>query len=355
MIAAINKVAGTPLGRKYDRAMRARYGKSGVAIAGKTVLGEFGGRSTATGRGVVSSAGARGPAQFIPSTRAEYKRKYGVDPWAGDEEAIQMMMRHHLATGIEGYNPGMPTYRDYILGQRLGAANSQLIRGGGGRGSTPDSNGSRLGPGLPAESVTLPGTSYEAERSDARKKLLLGGRMDMSALLDYKRSVKPLQDIPDETFNLPAERGKLRPSAAPSRETPLGGGRPSSGATFNISGPNPGRLQPELKSFANKVARIYGKPLTGLDGSTHSKYTVNGNVSEHYTGNATDIFTSSQKDLLRMGRAALIAAGMPRAQARRAKGGLYNVGNHQIIFLTNEGGNHYDHLHISARKGSRRV
>jgi hypothetical protein len=78
-------------------------------------------------------------------------------------------------------------------------------------------------------------------------------------------------------------------------------------------------------------------------------------MSEHYTGNATDIFVTDQKELLRMGRAALIAAGMPRSQALAAKGDLYNVGNHQIIFLTKKGGNHFDHLHISARKGSRRA
>jgi hypothetical protein len=66
---------------------------------------------------------------------------------------------------------------------------------------------------------------------------------------------------------------------------------------------------------------------------------VNGNVSEHYTGNATDIFTINGKPavgerLIRAGRAALIAAGMPRKCAQGA-GGLYNVGNHQIIFGTN--------------------
>jgi hypothetical protein len=123
---------------------------------------------------------------------------------------------------------------------------------------------------------------------------------------------------------------------------------------FQISGPNPDRLQSSLTSFAKQVARIYGGSLVGKDGSTHSKYTTSGNVSQHYTGNATDIFQIDGKPatgdrLLRAGRAALIAAGMPRKEAMKATGGLYNVGSHQVIFLTNEGGNHYDHLHISAR------
>jgi hypothetical protein len=50
-----------------------------------------------------------------------------------------------------------------------------------------------------------------------------------------------------------------------------------------------------------------------------------------------------------MGHAALIAAGMPAAQARRIKGGLFNVGGYQVIFNTTEGGNHYNHLHVGLR------
>jgi hypothetical protein len=114
-------------------------------------------------------------------------------------------------------------------------------------------------------------------------------------------------------------------------------------------------------SFAEKVAGVLGDSLTGLDGSSHSKFTTTGNVSQHYTGNATDVFTIGgkrkgspgwQQTLIDAGRAALIAAGMPRAQAMKKGIGLYNVGSHQIIFGTNSaalGGDHTDHLHISAR------
>lgn len=118
--------------------------------------------------------------------------------------------------------------------------------------------------------------------------------------------------------------------------------------SFNITGPNPKRLKASLVSFAEQVAAQYGKPISGSDGTGHSRLTVNGNVSQHTTGNATDI-PAAGKDLIRMGQAALIAAGMPRSQARKQRGGLYNVGGHQIIFATNQGGNHFDHLHISAR------
>jgi hypothetical protein len=75
--------------------------------------------------------------------------------------------------------------------------------------------------------------------------------------------------------------------------------------------------------------------------------TVNGNESQHWTGHAADI-PSRGAALRRLGYLALIRAGMPRAQAAKARktGGLFNVGRYQIIFATDEGGNHYDHLHV---------
>lgn len=137
------------------------------------------------------------------------------------------------------------------------------------------------------------------------------------------------------------------PAGAPSGVTPLGGGTARDGV-FKITGPNPGRIKPSVVKFADKVSAVYGQPLTGSDGTGHSYLTVNGNVSQHSTGNATDI-PASGRELVRMGRAALIAAGMPRAQALKQTGGLFNVNGHQIIFNTHEGGDHTDHLHISAR------
>lgn len=95
------------------------------------------------------------------------------------------------------------------------------------------------------------------------------------------------------------------------------------------------------------VAHIFGHPLTITTGTNHSQYTVDGNVSAHWSGNAADIAASGNK-LKRMGFAALVFAGVSRKQARKmaSQGGLFNVGGYQIIFRTNEGGNHWNHLHI---------
>lgn len=149
---------------------------------------------------------------------------------------------------------------------------------------------------------------------------------------------------------LTAVRG-LQGTDAPARDiAPAAEPGDDGGSTgsVKITGPNPGRIKPHVLQFARRISSILGEPIVGSDGSGHSYLTVNGNVSQHSTGNATDV-PATGADLIRKGRAALIAAGMPAAQARKQKGGLYNVNGHQIIFNTHEGGDHTGHLHISAR------
>lgn len=343
VIAAINHVAATPLGRKYDRMARRRYGKSGVALAAKEVLGESGGR-----RNAVSRAGARGLTQFIPSTRDEVLRQTGYDAYGSNKDAIAAMMSYQLKRGVEGYNPGMSTYKDYILGQRIDPATNRALKRGGSSGGT--AGVTITGPKQTTVSLpesTIPGQSFAAERDAAKQALFLGGgKLTMQKLLAYKQQVDQLQDIPSRkvTGDLQVKTTGGQKIRIPG-DTPLGGG-PAGKGTFKITGPNPGRLKPELLTYARKVARVYGHTLTGSDGTGHSRLTVNGNVSEHTTGNATDI-PATGRELIRMGRAALIAAGMPRAEALKQTGGLFNVGNHQIIFNTHEGGDHTNHLHIS--------
>jgi hypothetical protein len=174
---------------------------------------------------------------------------------------------------------------------------------------------------------------------DAIISSFMGGRRKGTSLFD---DVVRRVDAAPPTVEAPTE-SKSKTAAMEAAQMGSGGS-----GQFKITGPNPGRLKPQLVSFAKQVAAVYGKPLTGSDGTGHSRLTVNGNVSQHSTGNATDIPASGQ-ELIRMGRAALIAAGMPRKQAMKQTGGLFNVGSHQIIFATNQGGNHFNHLHISAR------
>jgi hypothetical protein len=110
------------------------------------------------------------------------------------------------------------------------------------------------------------------------------------------------------------------------------------------------RHQQPILRFVGTIAQDFGKPLSVWDNTTHSRTTVNGNESAHYGGNAADI-PARGAQLKRLGYIALVRAGMSAAEAKRAsrKGGLFNVGGYQIIFATNVGGNHYDHLHVGIR------
>jgi hypothetical protein len=79
-----------------------------------------------------SSAGARGPTQFMPETRAAYVRQYHVDPWKNVDEALHgtgLFMKH---TGLGGYNPGSSTYIHEVLSAPVSLAHKgpQPLPGG---------------------------------------------------------------------------------------------------------------------------------------------------------------------------------------------------------------------------------
>lgn len=134
-------------------------------------------------------------------------------------------------------------------------------------------------------------------------------------------------------------------------------GRPGK-VTVSPSADRPGvRTDPAVVGFVKQVAGLYGRPLTIGTGTNHSRLTVNGNVSEHWSGKAADVPLTGRA-LVRAGQDALIAAGWSPARARKATGGLYNVqlpngGRAQIIFNTHEGGDHTNHLHVGLRPGRR--
>jgi len=123
-----------------------RYGvANGATLLLKIVSGESGFNMRA-----VSSADARGAAQFIPSTRDAYVRRYGVDPWKSPEEAIHAAAIYMHTSGLVAYNPGGgQAYIDYILGQDVQAAGSGRAFGrGGARSRSHEDSGGGLPGGL---------------------------------------------------------------------------------------------------------------------------------------------------------------------------------------------------------------
>jgi hypothetical protein len=105
-----------------------------------------------------------------------------------------------------------------------------------------------------------------------------------------------------------------------------------------------------VKQFVGELGASLGRPLTITTGTNHNEFVVGTQrESAHWTGHAADI-SMSGKALTRAGRRALILAGMSPKQAAKIKGGLFNIGGYQIIFNTNEGGNHFNHLHVGLRR-----
>ena len=207
VVRAISDLSKTSLGRRYNKFTKKTYGVSGPILAGKTVSGEFGGRSTKSGRGVVSSAGARGPAQFIASTRSDFIKQHGIDPWKGDAEAIKGLMIHQLTRGgLKGYNPGDPNYSKYILDQKIPREDRAALRGGSAGAPKPKISA--------PQTHTIPGQSFGADRQAARRALLMGGPINPEKLLAYKAQVNEMQDVPATKAPAPFRSAKSARSAA---------------------------------------------------------------------------------------------------------------------------------------------
>lgn len=116
-----------------------------------------------------------------------------------------------------------------------------------------------------------------------------------------------------------------------------------------------------VREYISLIAGSIGKPINVGTGSNHSRYTVEGNISDHSTGHAADLpvpVDSTQGDMI-AGRA-LTLAGIPQLQARSMaqRGGLYTItpksgpmkGHRvQVIWKTDEGGNHHSHVHVGVQ------
>jgi Transglycosylase SLT domain len=131
-------------------------------------------------------------------------------------------------------------------------------------------------------------------------------------------------------------------------------------------------LSPLFTTFMNEVATLLSYRPVLTTGTNHAEYTVDGNVSDHYSGNAGDFGATANQfgtDNAQPGQsvprgdelatAMFVAAGIDPARARAwaLAGGLRNVvfvfrGQRvrlQVIWKTSEGGNHHDHIHGGIR------
>lgn len=120
-------------------------------------------------------------------------------------------------------------------------------------------------------------------------------------------------------------------------------------------------IRPVTIAFLERMAGIAGREIVVTTGTRHSKFTVNGTVSDHYDGHAADIGMAANGGTDngpvgdRIMAACLVAGGVPREQAliQARRGGLYSLQagglRIQCIWKTDEGGNHHNHVHAGVR------
>jgi hypothetical protein len=122
------------------------------------------------------------------------------------------------------------------------------------------------------------------------------------------------------------------------------------------------RITPLIRAIGQRIAALYGQPLVVTSARRPGAITANGNVSDHASGNALDLGMAANGDTNdgplgdRIATAALIIAGwnQQRAATWATHGGLINTdlagARLRIIWKTDTGGNHHDHVHVGVRQ-----
>lgn len=306
-----------------------------------------------------SPAGAQGPAQIMPATARGWGVKNVHDPREAYGAAARNMAKYLRSYGgdwakaLTAYNAGpgavggpLPAETQNYIRTILGGSNAKA-------GKTVTDVARTKAAGTPATKGSPGGTDTSGALVDellasSGKLRHVGSGPGLLTRLNQRIATGAYTTAP--TPGTPATPKTTTDVArAAAATTPSG-----THGKVTITGADPGRIQPGTLSFLEKVAGVYGQPLTGDSGAGHSRLTTSGNVSEHNTGHAVDV-PATGAQLMAIGRAALIAAGMDPKQAAKAQGGLYNLTTpngvrHQIIFNTHIGGDHTNHVHISAAK-----
>ena len=339
-----------------------------VPLFGSLVQHESGGNPT-----IRSGAGAIGLTQLMPGTA----KSLGVDPLdpvqnldGGARYLSSQYKRfgkwdlalaaYNAGPGAVDQYGGVPPYRETrhyvrnIMASMSAAAPSMKQADTGPasyRGYSPNPppkmpGGVKLGPG-PVDQTNLFANSIGAiargEQPTSTLRSLVWGATHPAA---------PEQGLPDTSTVLPLpnwQSGQQAPAAPLPNATP-GQMTPREISRWAVKLPGADRAGVTTKQavidFVAKIGERYGKQLQIGTGTNHHQYVLGTHrQSQHWTGDAADIPMSGTA-LTRLGQDALIAAGMDPAEARKQHGGAFNVGGYNILFNTNIGGNHYNHLHV---------
>jgi hypothetical protein len=298
-----------------------------------------------------SPAGAEGLTQLMPGTAHGLATKYGINPSTpyGNllggayylKEQLDNFgdMRKALAAynagpgAVHQYN-GVPPYaetqryvRNVLASAGVSKYNSKL--------------GAPANPALSYARQSLDNSGLKAALLENLAQIgMQGGHVDALAGLGNIAGGIAQDRVSNSTLGAGFTRV---PSSLSSSSK---GGSVSVSPTANRAG---AKLSPEVLAFVRQIAAFTGKLLTIGTGTNHNQYVVGTHrQSAHWTGRAADI-PASGAELTRLGRAALVAAGMSPEKAQKQTGGLFNIGGYQVIFNSRIGGNHFNHLHVGLR------
>jgi hypothetical protein len=135
----------------------------------------------------------------MPGTRADFLRRYGVDPWASPDQAVHAtkLYLQHDPEGLAGYNPGMPSYTKYILDQQVGGVSN----GGGSSASSRPARAVRTTTTGGGTTTTRTTTTPGVDNSQLRRSLIAnflgsGGVKSTQATQSLAAGWLSAQDVP---------------------------------------------------------------------------------------------------------------------------------------------------------------
>jgi hypothetical protein len=217
--------------------------------------------------------------------------------------------------------------------------------------------------------VYQPAATPGVDNSQLRQQAALaylqqGGIANSAATSALAGQYQALKDVPGV-----ANRAKVQAPVSPSSTGGVSGVRVGT-VRYAPTANRPGvDMTPGIQKLLKELAGTAG-PITVGTGTNHSQMTANGNVSDHWEGNAADIPATGTR-LTTLGADALLtyangktvqwlrndgqveSVRVTAANARRlaASGGIFNVpyGSKrriQVIANTHQGGDHTNHLHV---------
>jgi hypothetical protein len=206
-------------------------------------------------------------------------------------------------------------------------------------------------------------SDYGKDTREAARQVCQGLGIDHEEAMRHGVPPELRSKIRDPTRRTPEEITRSKGPRAKAFRAKLRAQFKNAGKVIVAPGANlPGRpISRMTLDYVERMAALIHRPITITTGTNHSQFTVDGNISDHFSGHAADIGMAANGGTDdspvgdRIMEAALRLAGVPRqtAVAQARAGGLFTFVHDQLriqcIWKTNQGGNHHNHVHVGVR------